>query len=153
MPNPFEAKDPKSKLLSNGRDFVTTLRNDTYDFIRPEQLDLKGRAVYITGASKGIGRETALSFAKAGASFIGVGARSGLDSLKQDIEAAAKKAGRTTPNVLTCKLDVADNATVEAAAKEVEQAFGRLDVLISELTCPFVQCVNANTSLQTTQGT
>jgi len=131
MANPFEVRDPKSKLYAHGADFVPAIHSDTYDFIKPEQFDLSGRSVFVTGASKGIGRETALSFARAGASFIGLGARSSLESLASDVEAAAKKAGRQAPKVITVKLDVEDYASAEAAAKEVETAFGKLDILVN----------------------
>ena len=48
------SQDPKSKLLSSGFDFTKTLHNDTYEFIKPEQFNLNGKAVLITGASKGV---------------------------------------------------------------------------------------------------
>ncbi|KAK5159448.1 hypothetical protein LTS14_002590 [Recurvomyces mirabilis] len=122
---------PGTQHLASGADFVPTLRSDTYDYIKPEQFDLKDRAVLITGASKGIGRETAFSFAKAGASKIAIAARSSLDSLKPEIETAAKNAGRSVPQIVVLKLDVADYDSAAAAAKEVEQTFGRLDILIN----------------------
>lgn len=119
------------KLAPSGIDFTPTIHSETYDFVKPSQFDLSGRAVFITGASKGIGRETALSYAKAGTSFIAVGARSSLDSIEKDLAAAAKAAGRKEPKVLAVKVDVEDNASVEAAAKKVEESFGRLDILIN----------------------
>ncbi|KAK5133047.1 hypothetical protein LTR08_008252 [Meristemomyces frigidus] len=152
MSDPPTAKAPGSKLAATGVDFTPTIHNDTYDFIKPEQsvnpmpgilalvqhianlrfrFDLSGRAVIVTGASKGIGRDTAISFARAGASFIAIGARSPLDSLKLEIEAAAKKAGRQAPKVLILQLDVSDYASVESAAKSVETTFGRLDILVN----------------------
>ena len=120
---------PGTQRLACGADFVPTLRSDTYDYIKPTQWDLKGRAVLITGASKGIGLETAISFAKAGASKIAIAARTSLDSLKSEIEAAAEKAGRPVPQIVVLKLDVADYDSAAAAAKKVEEAFSRLDIL------------------------
>lgn len=99
--------------------------------------DLSGRAVFISGASRGIGPATALSFARAGASFIGIGARSAaeLQSLEEDIKGEAKKAGRGAPLVYRATLDVTDIASAEAAAGGGEGAYeafgGRLDVLIN----------------------
>ncbi|KAK5114713.1 hypothetical protein LTR62_002287 [Meristemomyces frigidus] len=127
----MQYKAPGTQHFASGTDFVPTLHNDTYDFIKPEQFDLKDRAVLITGASKGIGRATAISFARAGASKIAVGARSSLDSLKDEIEAAAQKAGRATPQVITLKLDVSDYDSAANSANEIEQAFGRLDILVN----------------------
>ena len=37
MSNPSLARAPGTKLASTGFDFTPTLRNDTYDFIKPEQ--------------------------------------------------------------------------------------------------------------------
>ncbi|KAI7367597.1 NAD-P-binding protein [Hortaea werneckii] len=121
----------KNKLSPAGLDFTPTIHHDTYEYIKPEKLDLKNCAVLITGASKGIGRETALSYARAGASFIAIAARSPLDTLKDELEAASRTAGRQPPHVLPLQVDVTDLSNVEKAAKEVESAFGRLDIVIN----------------------
>jgi len=146
MSNPFDQRAPGSKLSFSGADYTSTIHNDTYDYIKPEQFDLNQRAVFITGASKGIGRETAISFARAGASFIALGARSSLGSLESEIETAAKKAGKQAPKVLALQLDVANNDSVEKAAKEVENAWGRLDILINNAGYlePFVKITESN---------
>ena len=123
--------DPKITLKSNGTDFTPTIHNDTYDFIKPEQFNLKGRSVLITGASKGLGAAVAVSFAKAGASSLGLTARSSLSTTEKAVLDAAKSAGREAPKVLSAKLDVTDNASMEAAAKEVDAAFGGLDILVN----------------------
>jgi hypothetical protein len=46
---------PNIQKQSTGLDFTSTIRNDTYEFIKPEQFDLTDRAILITGASKGLG--------------------------------------------------------------------------------------------------
>ena len=48
----------------------------------------------------------ALSFAKAGASKIAVGARSDMSQLAKDLEAPALSANRSAPKVLLLTLDV-----------------------------------------------
>ncbi|KAI2639916.1 NAD(P)-binding protein [Hypomontagnella submonticulosa] len=113
--------------------FTSTLHNDTYEYISPKRLNLQGRSVFITGASKGIGRETALSFAAAGASMIGIGARSDLSSFEAEIKEAARKAGRKTePKVVSVKLDVTSEDSVKAAAETISAEFGgKLDVLVN----------------------
>jgi NAD(P)-dependent dehydrogenase (short-subunit alcohol dehydrogenase family) len=73
----------------------------------------------------------ATSFAQAGASHIAIGARSSLDSLKEDLLAAAAKANRPAPKVLCVKLDITSQQSTEEAAKLVEQGFGKLDILIN----------------------
>ena len=123
------SQDPKSKLKSNGIDFTPTIHHETYDFIRPDQFDLKGIAVFITGASKGCGRAAALSFAKAGVSYLGLGARSTMSDLEKEIQKVAEAAGKKAPKVLALTLDVSNEESAQSAAKEVERTFGRLDIL------------------------
>ena len=120
-----------SKKNSTGLDYVEKLQNDTYEYINPKQFDLSGRAVFITGASRGIGRATAVSYAKAGASYIAIGARSSLTEIETEILEAAKQAGRVAPTVLALKLDVTDKKSVAQAAVDTEKAFGRCDILIN----------------------
>lgn len=110
---------------------TSIVHNDTYAAIDPSKRDLNGKAVFITGASRGIGRAMALSFARAGASHIAVGARSDFDSLERDIQEAARAAKRSEPIFLPVKLDVTDDASVSNARQEVEKAFGKLDILIN----------------------
>jgi len=115
-----------------GADFVPTIHRDTYPAINPAtKSDLTGKHVFITGASKGIGRATACAYAKAGVAAIGLGARSDLSSLEGEIQDAAKQAGKKAPKILSIKLDVEDRASIEKAAKEIESTFGSLDILIN----------------------
>jgi NAD(P)-dependent dehydrogenase (short-subunit alcohol dehydrogenase family) len=125
------SQDPKSRLHSNGVDFTKTQHHDTYDRINPEQFDLTGKAIFITGPSKGVGHAAALSYARAGASYIGLGARSDMSALEREIQNVAQKAGRQLPKTLALKLDVTSEESVASAAKELENAFGRLDVLVN----------------------
>lgn len=48
------SQHPGSTLKNSGIDFTKKIRKDTYDFIKPEQFDLDGKVVLITGASKGV---------------------------------------------------------------------------------------------------
>jgi NAD(P)-dependent dehydrogenase (short-subunit alcohol dehydrogenase family) len=115
-----------------GLNFVPTDRHDTYPYISPSNFNLQGKHVLITGASKGVGRATAISYAKAGASCIALGARSDLSAAIKDVQTAAKDAGRPEPLVLALDLDVTSRRSVDAAAKVVAEKFdGRLDVLIN----------------------
>ena len=115
-----------------GVSFVQTSHHDTYPFITSKNSKLKGKHVLITGASKGCGRATALSFARAGASGIAVGARSSLSALETEILSIAKEMGHPPPTVVVLKMDVEDKANLTSVAREVEEKFnGRLDILIN----------------------
>ena len=111
--------------------FVPTIHHDTYPAIDPLKANLSGKYVLITGASKGIGRATALSFAKAGASGIAILARSDLSTLVAELHEAAEQAGRPRPHVLSITADQTDEAQVGVAAAMVSAQFGRLDILIN----------------------
>lgn len=112
-------------------DFTTTTHHETYSYINPEKLDLNGKTVLITGASKGIGRAIAISLVRAGVSHIAAAARSDLSALADEIESTAKLAGRKPPRVLLLKVDVTEEQSVRGAVEEVAKSFGRLDVLIN----------------------
>ncbi|KAG0645620.1 Citrinin synthesis mpl6 [Hyphodiscus hymeniophilus] len=114
-----------------GFSFTSTTHHDTYPAIDSAKADLSGKYVFITGASKGVGRTTAISFARAGAEGIALGARSDCSNLEAELHSAAKEAGKKAPKVLAIKLDVLNKESVANAVKETEGAFGRLDILIN----------------------
>lgn len=88
-------------------------------------FSLKDKVALITGASQGIGRDTALALAQAGAK-VAVAARNEekLASLVNEIESASGAA-------LAVKMDVADGEQVKAGFKQVLDKFGRLDILVN----------------------
>ncbi|KAJ8109459.1 hypothetical protein ONZ43_g6130 [Nemania bipapillata] len=109
----------------------TTVHNDTYPFISLDKTNLAGKSIFVAGASKGIGKETALSLAKAGCSKIAIGARSDLSTLAEEMVTAATDAGKSAPQVLALKLDVTSEDSVQAAADRITSEFGGvLDVLV-----------------------
>ncbi|KAL1800971.1 hypothetical protein ACET3X_001313 [Alternaria dauci] len=115
-----------------GSNFTPTERHDTYSYIAPANANLSGKHVLITGASKGVGRATAISYAKAGASCIALGARSSLSDVISEVQSAAKHAGHPEPQVLALNLDVTSKDSVDTAVEEVAEKFkGRLDVLVN----------------------
>jgi NAD(P)-dependent dehydrogenase (short-subunit alcohol dehydrogenase family) len=83
------------------------------------------KVALVTGANKGIGRGTAAQLAELGMTVL-VGAR---DPLRGEEAAAALRAAGGDAHALT--LDVTDPATVQEAAKQVEERFGHLDVLVN----------------------
>jgi 3-oxoacyl-[acyl-carrier protein] reductase len=88
-------------------------------------FNLKDKVALVTGASQGIGRDTALGLAEAGAK-VAVAARNEekLSALVADIAAAGGTA-------FAVKMDVADAEQVKAGFKQVLEKFGRLDILVN----------------------
>jgi 3-oxoacyl-[acyl-carrier protein] reductase len=88
-------------------------------------FSLKDKVALVTGASQGIGRDTALALAEAGAK-VAVAARNEekLTALVGEIEAAGGTA-------LAVKMDVSNGEEVKAGFKQVLEKFGRLDILVN----------------------
>ena len=88
-------------------------------------FSLKDKVALITGASQGIGRDTALALAAAGAK-VAVAARNEekLLALVEEIKSAGGEA-------LAIKMDVADPDQVKAGFKAVIEKFARLDILVN----------------------
>ncbi|KAG4439584.1 hypothetical protein IFR05_004932 [Cadophora sp. M221] len=112
-------------------DVTSAVHSDTYPAISPLSQPATNKSVFIVGASRGVGLAMAISYAQSGASQIAIGARSSLTSQKEAIVAAAKKAGRSEPKVLTVKLDVSDQKSTEDAVQLIEKEFGKLDIVIN----------------------
>lgn len=82
-------------------------------------------AVVITGASAGVGRATALRFAREGARICAIArSQAGLDDVRGEIEAAGAEA-------MTLSVDVSDGAGLSAAADEAAQRWGGIDIWIN----------------------
>jgi len=93
--------------------------------MRIPNFRFKDRTVLVTGASSGIGRETALAFAAAGADVVLV-ARSA-DALAK-VAAAARKHG---VKALAIPTDVTKPASVQACFRKAVARFGRIDVVVN----------------------
>jgi len=87
---------------------------------------LAGKIVFITGASSGIGRATALAFAREGCA-LAVAARR-LDRL-EELMPLLLQGGAT--DAKAWRLDVRDRQAVEEVVAAVHEYFGRVDVLVN----------------------
>jgi citronellol/citronellal dehydrogenase len=93
---------------------------------------LSGKTVFITGASRGIGRQIALRCAQDGANIV-VTAKTAephatlpgtIHSVAAEVEAAGGKA-------LALQLDVRDENAIAAAVAEAARVFGGIDILVN----------------------
>lgn len=91
----------------------------------PATFDLTGQRVWVTGASRGLGRAIALGFAAAGAD-VALTARSA-DVLKE----VADEIRELGVQALELPASVSDGAQVEAATREIRERWGGLDALVN----------------------
>ena len=93
---------------------------------------LKGKVALVTGAGLGIGRSTALAFARDGADVVLAARRSApLEMLAQEI---AEESGR---RVFAVPTDITDLDACAAVVARTVAEFGRLDVLVNVATASF----------------
>ncbi|WP_018660029.1 3-oxoacyl-[acyl-carrier-protein] reductase [Heyndrickxia acidiproducens] len=88
--------------------------------------EVKDRVVLVTGASRGIGREIALEFAKNGAHVIVNYA--GNANKAEQVAADVREYGS---EALAIKADVSKEAEVQEMFKEVLARFGKIDILVN----------------------
>lgn len=120
--------------------------------------ELANKIVVVTGASAGVGRATAVEFARQGATVALLArGKAGLEGARAEVEAAGGKAWVQT-------LDVADADTVDAAAERIEAELGAIDIWvnnamvtvlspISQMTAEEFRRVTEVTYLGTVHGT
>lgn len=85
-------------------------------------MDLTGKTALITGASRGIGAETARVFAKAGARVA---------LLARSADSIAELAGEIGPQALAIPCDIARYWEVEQAVQACVDTLGGLDILVN----------------------
>lgn len=96
-------------------------------------MRLKDRVVFITGASRGIGRAVALACAREGADLV-IAAKTEVPDnprLPGTIHDVAREVEALGRRALPVRLDVRDDAACEAAVQRAIEHFGRVDALVN----------------------
>jgi citronellol/citronellal dehydrogenase len=101
--------------------------------------NLKDKVIFITGASRGIGREIALRCAKDGAKII-VAAKTAdpHPSLEGTIFSVAKEIEAAGGIALPLQLDVRDDEKVVEEVKKAAATFGGIDILVNNASAIFL---------------
>lgn len=86
---------------------------------------LAEKSAIVTGAGNGIGRAVSEAFAAEGAKVLCA------DIVLADAEAVVRRIGEAGGRAVACHCDVSDGASAKAAVDQAVDAFGGLDVLVS----------------------
>jgi NAD(P)-dependent dehydrogenase (short-subunit alcohol dehydrogenase family) len=98
---------------------------------------LSGKVALITGGGTGIGRATALAFAREDASVAVAGRR--LEKLKEVVGEIEKQGGKA----IALECDVTRSAQVERTVEETAKRFGKLNVLVNNAGMVHVSTVES----------
>jgi citronellol/citronellal dehydrogenase len=95
-------------------------------------MSLKGKTLFVTGASRGIGLAIALRAARDGAN-IAIAAKTGKPhpKLPGTIHTAAEEIERSGGKALPLVVDVREEASVKQAIEATAQAFGGIDIVVN----------------------
>ena len=88
-------------------------------------MDFKNKVVLITGASSGIGKDTAIEFAKKGANIVLI------SRTKEKLEKVAEQLKQFNVTVLVCQCDVSNKDQVKEISKTVLEKFDSVDILVN----------------------
>jgi len=95
-------------------------------------MDLHDKTVFITGASRGIGRAIALRCGRDGAKVVITGKTAAAHAkLPGTIHSVAAEVQQAGGQALAIQLDVRDEQALQAAVERAAQHFGGIDVLVN----------------------
>ncbi|XXH02349.1 hypothetical protein Hte_008722 [Hypoxylon texense] len=94
------------------------------------KLTLNGGIALVTGAAGGIGKETALAFAEAGAQGV-VFADINENGVKEAAEESRKYATNKDFRPLAIRVDITDEASVQSMVDTTVSEFGRIDYSVN----------------------
>jgi citronellol/citronellal dehydrogenase len=107
---------------------------------------LRGKTIFITGSSRGIGREIALRCARDGAQLVITGKTVATHAkLPGTILTVADEVVQAGGQALAIQLDVRDEQAIQAAVAQTVERFGGIDVLVNNASA-----ISMTSSLETT---
>jgi len=108
--------------------------------------NLRGKTIFITGSSRGIGREIALRCARDGANVVITGKTTEPHpKLPGTIHGVAEEVVAAGGTALAIQLDVRDEQAIHAAVEQAAAHFGGIDVLVNNASA-----ISLTPTLQTT---
>ncbi len=90
-------------------------------------MELNGRVALVTGGATGIGQATVLHLARSGAAGVVINYR----SAKEQAEQTAEEVRGAGAEAMCVHADLTDDDQVRAMVRQVNERFGRLDVLVN----------------------
>jgi len=114
-----------------------------------ETPDLSGQTAFVTGTTRGIGKQIALALAEAGCNVVSTGKTSEADDygekrgLEGSIEETAREVEARGGEALAVQLDVRDADAVESAAAEAIEHFGEVNIVINNASAIQLATVEA----------
>lgn len=102
-------------------------------------MNLKDKVIFITGASRGIGREIALRCARDGAKII-IAAKTDQPhpTLEGTIHSVAEEVRAAGGEALALQLDIRDDVKVYEAVEKAVASFGGIDILVNNASAIFL---------------
>ena len=98
-------------------------------------MQLDGKVAIVTGSASGIGKRIAEVYAQQGAAVA-------IADLNLDgAQAAAQELARSGAKAIGVKMDVTDEAEVDAGVAAVVKAYGKVDILVSNAGVQIVKAV------------
>ncbi|MBN1152797.1 MAG: SDR family oxidoreductase [Dehalococcoidia bacterium] len=95
-------------------------------------FSLEGKVALITGGGRGIGRETALWFARAGADVV-------VGDIIEEVGSVAREVASLGRRSLPVRLDVTDSGQVGEAVEQATREMGQVDILVNSAGIHLVQ--------------
>jgi citronellol/citronellal dehydrogenase len=112
------------------RSIWITKNSEAFEFVKKENL--KGKTLFITGASRGIGLAIALRAAKDGANIVIVAKTvTEQKNLPGTIYTAADEIKKNGGQALPISCDIRDEQSVKKAVELAVQTFGGIDILVN----------------------